>query len=78
MNVLIVIQRQIEQSSSKYIKLFFSSKWAMTFKLIYCIYKDFLPKPNKANDNNNNTEAECLKLPIRYTFRIFNIIFFNS
>lgn len=67
MNALIVIQRQIEQSSSKYIKLFFSSKWAMTFKLIYCIYKDFLPKPNKANDNNNNTEAECLKI----TYQIY-------
>lgn len=67
MNALIVIQRQIEQSSSKYIKLFFSSKWAMTFKLIYCIYKDFLPKPNKANDNNNNTEAEYLKI----TYQIY-------
>lgn len=33
----------------------------MMFKLIYCIYKDFLLKLNKVNDNNNNNmEVECL------------------
>lgn len=31
----------------------------MTFKLIYYRYKDVLPKPSKANDNDNNMEAEC-------------------
>lgn len=34
----------------------------MMFKLIYCIYKDFLLKLNKVNDNNNNMEVECLKI----------------